>query len=94
MFLSLSGTDSDGGEYTTWKRLLFLNNYTDTTFHTLATPSSPAVAIKSSYPFLGHHAIEFTSLTPWASSRRAISLGLGELLFVDSSDSWGHAGQN
>src|SRR6266566_9119082 len=61
--------------------------YTDTTFHIFATPSSPTVAIKSSYPFLGHHAIEFTSLTLCAFSRRAISLCLGGLFCVESGSS-------
>jgi len=61
--------------------------YTDTTFHIFATPSSPTVAIKSSYPLLGHHAIEFTSLTPCAFSSRAISLCLGGLFCVESGSS-------
>jgi hypothetical protein len=61
--------------------------YTDTTFQIFATPSSPTVAIKSSYPFLGHHAIEFTSLAPCAFSRRAISLCLGGLLCAESGSS-------
>ena len=38
--------------------------------------------------------MEFTSCTPWAPSRRAISLDLGGLLLVDSGDSWDHTGQN
>jgi hypothetical protein len=63
------------------------NFYTDTTFHIFATPSSPTVAIKSSHPFLGHHAIEFTSSKPCAPSRRAISLYLGGLLFAESGSS-------
>ena len=64
-----------------------INFYTDTTFHIFATPSSPTVAIKSSHPFLGHHAIEFTSSKPCAPSRRAISLYLGGLLFAESGSS-------
>ena len=68
--------------------------YTDTTFHIFATPSSPTVAIKSSYPFLGHHVIEFTSLTSCAFSRRAISLYLGGLRCVESGSSWDHTSQN
>ena len=67
--------------------------YTDTTFHIFATPSSPTVAIKSSYPFLGHHVIEFTSLTSCAFSRRAISLYLGGLRCVESGSSWDHTSQ-
>lgn len=61
--------------------------YSDTTFHIFAIPSSPTVAIKSSYPLLGHHAIEFTSPTPCAFSRRAISLYLGGLLCEESGGS-------
>lgn len=38
--------------------------------------------------------MEFTSCTPWAFSRRAISLDLGGLLLVDSGDSWNHTNQN
>jgi hypothetical protein len=68
--------------------------YADTTFHIFATPSSPTVAIKSSYPFLGHHVIEFTSLTSCAFSRRAISLYLGGLRCVESGSSWDHTSQN
>ena len=65
------------------------NFYTGTIFHILATLSSPTVAIKSSHPVLGHHAIEFTSLTPCAFSRRAISVCLGGLRCVESGSSWG-----
>lgn len=72
----------------------FFYTYTDTTLHIFATPSSPTVAIKSSYPLLGHHAIEFTSLTPCAFSRRAINLWLGGLFCVESGSSWDHTGQD
>jgi hypothetical protein len=65
-----------------------INFYTGTTFHIFAKPSSPTLAIKSSYPLLGHHAIEFTSLTPCASSRRLMRVCFGGFLFAESGSSW------